>query len=71
MEYVGGLLWGCLCDVCETLLGLFLEILQKPMLSITALCLAISAHPNVHISSVRIDSLDACQSDCDGFMGCH
>ena len=30
MESFGGLLWGCLCDVCETLLGLFLEILQSP-----------------------------------------
>ena len=29
MEYFGGLLWGCLCDVYETLLGLFLKILQS------------------------------------------
>ena len=56
MESFRGLLWGCLCDVCETLLGLFLEILQSPC-CLLLLCAFLSLLIQMFIFLVMKDRL--------------
>lgn len=62
MEYFKGLLWGCLCDVCVTLLELFLEILQSPC-CLLLLCAFLSLLIQMFTFVVGEDRLFRCLSE--------